>query len=115
MPIWQRAMQLVTEIYQLTAQLPATERLGISNSLQQSAVSIPTLIASGSRSGRNGFKDAIYQARQHAAALETLLLIVQQAYPSIPVDELLNESADIQNGLTAMARRLSTAPAPKTV
>jgi four helix bundle protein len=116
MPIWQRAMGLVTEVYRLTSQLPATERLGLSASLQQAAVGMPTFLASGSKSGRAGFRSACLAARRHAAEVETLLLIIQQMYPAIPVDDLLAETADIESTLTTMARRLSgDAPSPKTV
>jgi four helix bundle protein len=115
MPIWQHAMRLVTEIYQLTAQLPATERLGISNSLQQAAVKIPVLLATGSKSGRAGFHAACLAGRQSAAEVETLLIIVQQAYPAIPVDDLLAEAGDIQHSLTAMARKLAPQTSKKTV
>ena len=107
MPVWQRAMQLVAEIYQLTAQLPAHERLGLSGSLQQAAVALPTLLATGSKSGRSGFQQACLDARQSAAEVETLLIIIQQAYPSITVDDLLREVDDIQDTLTDMARRLA--------
>ena len=114
MPIWQHAMRLVVDVYQLTAQLPATERLGLSTSLQQAAVTIPTLLASGSKAGRSGFQAALLRARQSAAEVETLLLITQQAYPAVPSDDLLAEASDIQAALTAMARRLAPQP-PKSV
>jgi four helix bundle protein len=113
MPIWQRSMQLVAEIYQVTAQLPAAERLGISSSLQQAAISLPTTIAGGTKSGRAGFRDACLAGRQTCAELETLLLIIQQAYPSVQVDDLLAEANDIQTTLADMSRRLEQKQAPK--
>lgn len=115
MPLWQRSMGLVTEIYRLTAQLPAAERLGLSASLQQAAVSLPTGIATGTKNGRAGFRSACLSARQSATEVETLLMIVQQTYPSVPVDDLLAEISDIEAALTAMAKRLGTRTAPKTV
>lgn len=115
MPIWQRSMRLVAEIYQLTAQLPATERLGISSSLQQSAVTIPTLVAGGAKRGRSGFQDACLNARYHCAEVETLLLIIQQTYPTIPIDDLLAEIDELQHVFTDMARRLAAKQQPRTV
>ncbi len=118
MPIWQRSMQLVVEIYQLTAQLPAAERLGLSGSLQQAALRIPTGIASGTKAGRSGFRDACLSGRQSCAEVETLLMIVQQIYPTMPVDDLLAETSDITAALTGMAKRLDNPagkPAAKTV
>ncbi len=108
-------MRLTVDIYQLTAQLPTTERLGLSTSLQQAAVSMPSLLASGSKSGRRGFQEALIDARRAAAEVETLLIIVQQTYPSIPVDDLLTEIADLQTSLSIVAKRLSNPRTPKSV
>lgn len=112
---WQHAMRLTAEIYQLTAQLPANERLGLSASLQQAAVDIPALLAAGSRRGRSGLKAACLNGVRAAAEVETLLLIVQQTYPSLPVDDLLVEISDIQNGLVQLARRLAKPAAQRSV
>ncbi len=114
LPAWQQAMQLVVAIYQLTAQLPTTERLGLSGSLQQSALTVPTLLASGIKQGRDGFVKACLQARYNCAEVETLLYIAQQAYPTIPIDDLLAEVIDLQTVLTTMVKRL-TQPSAKTV
>ncbi len=114
MPIWQRSMRFASEIYQLTAQLPATERLGVSNSLQQAAVALPTVLASGSLTGRDGFRSACLRGRQSAAEAETLLIIISQAYPAVPVDDLLAEVNDLQTALIGMAQRLNKQP-PKSV
>ena len=114
MPVWQRSMRLAADIYQITSQLPATERLGISSSLQSAAVQLPTVLAVGTKSGRSGFRQACISGRQSAAEVETLLILVQQAYPTVPVDDLLNESSEIQAALLNMAKRLAPKP-PKTV
>ena len=108
MPVWQRSIRLVAEIYQLTARLPASERLGLSGSLQQASLTIPTDISSGTKAGRSGFRTACLSARQSCAEVETLLIIVQQVYPTIPVDDLLSEMSEITDALTAMAKRLDS-------
>lgn len=113
MPLWQRSMQLAVDIYQLTAQLPATERLGLSANLQQSVIDIPTLIAAGTKRGRAGFLSACLTARQSASEVETLLLLIQQVYAALPVDDLLAEVADLQTGLTTTAQRLGHKPTSK--
>ncbi|HEX8182009.1 MAG TPA: four helix bundle protein [Candidatus Saccharimonadales bacterium] len=115
MPIWQRSMQLAVDIYQLTSQLPATERLGLGATLQQAAVSIPTTIASGTKGGRSGFRAACLSGRQACAEVETLLLIIQQIYQTISVDDLLAETNDIQTALAGMAKRLEHAASSKAV
>jgi four helix bundle protein len=42
---WQKAMDLVTEIYRLTKQLPKEEVFGLASQLRRAAVSIPSNIA----------------------------------------------------------------------
>lgn len=115
MPIWQHSLQFVVQIYHLTAQLPATERLGLSSSLQRAAIILPTLLGRGSQSGRRGFRESCIAARGSAAELETLLLISQQLYPAVTVDDLLLEISDMQVVFGNMAQRLATLPTPKTI
>ena len=39
--VWQKAMQLVPEVYRLVKQLPAEERYALSDQLRRAVVSIP--------------------------------------------------------------------------
>ena len=52
--IWQKSMQLVTEIYTLSNNFPQTETYSLTSQLRRSAISIPSNIAEGY--GRNGKK-----------------------------------------------------------
>ncbi len=45
--VWKDAMRLVKEIYQLTAQLPDTEKYGLTSQINRCTVSIPANIAEG--------------------------------------------------------------------
>ena len=45
--VWQKAMDLVTEIYKITATFPGEERFGLSSQARRAAVSIPSNIAEG--------------------------------------------------------------------
>lgn len=45
--VWQKSFELVKEIYNLTNNLPAEEKFGISSQIRRCAVSIPSNIAEG--------------------------------------------------------------------
>ena len=77
--VWQKAMDLTTNIYQLTAQLPPEERYGISSQMRRAAVSIPSNIAEGSYRGtRKDYRNFILVAYGSGAELETQLEILNR-------------------------------------
>ncbi len=45
--VWQKGMDLVSEIYQVTSRFPPEERFGLTAQLRRAAVSIPANIAEG--------------------------------------------------------------------
>jgi len=45
--VWQRAMQLVVAVYEITGQFPPEERFGLTSQMRRAAVSIPSNIAEG--------------------------------------------------------------------
>ena len=74
--VWQKAMDLVVEIYKISKLLPKEEVYGISDQLRRAAVSIPSNIAEGqSRNSAKEFIQFLSIARGSLAELETQLLI----------------------------------------
>jgi four helix bundle protein len=53
--VWQRAMELVTLVYRLTADFPEREKFGLTNQLRRAAVAVPSNVAEGQ--GRRTTKD----------------------------------------------------------
>ena len=45
--VWQKAMQLVTDIYRVTRSFPKEEQFGLTTQLRRAAVSVPANIAEG--------------------------------------------------------------------
>ena len=45
--VWQKAHQLVLDVYQVTQQFPASEQYGLTGQTRRAAASIPTNIAEG--------------------------------------------------------------------
>ncbi|MBS2211604.1 four helix bundle protein [Carboxylicivirga mesophila] len=54
---WQKAMELVTDIYSITDSYPENEKFGLTNQIRRAAVSVPSNIAEGF--GRNSLPDFI--------------------------------------------------------
>lgn len=74
--VWQKAMELVKEIYMLTEQFPKDELYGLRSQMERAAVSIPSQIAEGYlRRHRKEFIQFIAVALGSAAELETQILI----------------------------------------
>jgi len=103
--VWNKAMELVTEIYRLSQRFPKDEAFGLTSQIRRSAVSIPSNIAEGQ--GRLSRKEFIYflgNARGSLLELETQIIIAKNlSYLSeTDVEDLLERSAEvgrILNGL----------------
>jgi len=73
---WQKAMQLVSTIYQETERLPKHETYGLSTQIRRAAVSVPSNIAEGqARHSRKEFLYFLSTARGSLAELQTQILI----------------------------------------
>lgn len=53
--VWQRAMDLVVEVYRITKCFPGSEQFGLTSQICRAAVSVPSNIAEGN--GRTSTKD----------------------------------------------------------
>lgn len=74
--VWQKSIDLVSEIYTLTAEFPSTELFGITGQLRRSAVSIPSNIAEGSARSSNSERRRFLEiARSSLVELDTQLEI----------------------------------------
>ncbi len=77
--VWQRAMQLVVSIYELTVDFPKDERYGITSQMRRSAISIPSNIAEGRRRGtKRDYLHFLRTAYGSGAELETQLEIAER-------------------------------------
>lgn len=88
--IWVKAMDLVTKIYEATAQFPDKEKFGLVSQINRSAVSIPSNIAEGA--GRNSAKEFIqFLAISNGSSteLETQLIL---SYHLKYIDEMVLNS-----------------------
>ena len=100
--VWQRAIDLVTEVYKVTDTFPMAERYGLVSQMRRCAVSIPSNIAEGRRRGtRKDFRQFLLIAYGSGAELETQLEIAQRLHfcssGGQKVDELLLEVMKMLN------------------
>ena len=74
--VWQKAMELVKEVYTLVKLLPKEETYALSDQMRRSAVSVPSNIAEGyCRSTDKELGQFLYIARGSCTELETQILI----------------------------------------
>jgi four helix bundle protein len=76
--VWQRAIQMVLEIYKLTSSFADSERFGLTNQLRRAAVSVASNIAEGyGRSTKGEYVQFLGHARGSNWEVETQLVIVK--------------------------------------
>ena len=108
---WQKAMQLVKEVYIITKKYPKEELFALTSQTKRAAVSVPANIAEGV--GRNYKKDTIqflHIARGSLYEVETLLNIavmveIINEEDFIPFISKIDEELRILNGLISAYER----------
>ena len=74
--VWQKSVDLSTEIYRISEKIPNKERYGLISQMTRCSVSIPSNIAEGAgRNGKGEFKHFLGIALGSSFELETQLLI----------------------------------------
>ncbi len=77
--VWQKSIQLVTDIYKLTKTFPKEEIYGLASQMQRAVVSIPSNIAEGNdRNSSKEFSQFLRIARGSLAELETQIIISEK-------------------------------------
>lgn len=86
--VWQKSIELVTDIYNLTAKFPDKERFGLISQINRASVSIPSNIAEGA--GRNSIKEFLhFLSIAHASSYETeTQLIISKNLNYLTITEL---------------------------
>ncbi len=79
--VWQKAIELVEQVYQITNSFPREDQFGMTIQLRKAAVSIPSNIAEGQ--GRNTLGDFLHflaVARGSLQELETQIVISERLH-----------------------------------
>ncbi len=115
--LWQKAMEMVSDVYKTTANVPDKERFNLISQINRAAVSVPSNIAE--RAGRNSDREFVqFLAIAHGSTfeIETQLIIAKElGYLSAQhLDVLLGKIAELQKINYALQRSLRNARATNT-
>ena len=101
--VWQRGMDLVVDIYEISSDFPKEEIYGLTSQIRRAAVSIPSNIAEGSaRHGDKEFMQFLYIALGSAAEVETQLILSCRLNFVNEVDNTLNDIIIIKKMLNGL-------------
>ena len=106
--VWKKSIEIITEIYSITANFPNEEKYGIVSQIRRAAVSIPSNIAEGC--ARYSDKENIRFldiASGSLAELETQL-IISKNLGFIESDDIINKLYPISQMISGLKRHLKS-------
>jgi four helix bundle protein len=114
--VWQAAVKLAIQIYELTARFPKAEMFGLTSQLRRAAVSIPSNVAEGK--GRSSDKELVQflcHSRGSLFEIQTQLTIAEQLGYTSPEEIRLvrTESSRVGQMLNGLIRSVRPRPEPK--
>ena len=106
---WQKAIALVTVIYEATSRFPSQEAFGITSQMRRSSVSVAANIAEGAaRNSKREFAHFLGIARGSLSELETYIVIGRNLgyLPDTgPLDRMIDEVFALLGGLINAQKR----------
>lgn len=109
--VWQKSMDLVTEIYNLVKKLPKEETYGLSDQMRRAVISIPSNIAEGqARQSNKEFYRFLCFSRGSLAEIETQLFagIRVGYFVESELDNIFILISEIRRMLSALLKKLMT-------
>jgi four helix bundle protein len=108
--VWQKAHQLVLDIYLVTAPFPKTEQFNLVPQINRAAVSIPTNIVEGC--GRETQKELmrfLYIASGSAHELEYLILLSTDLHfiEKEKSEKIISELIEIKKMLASLTKKIN--------
>lgn len=107
--VWKESIDLVKQIYQVTANFPREEKYGLISQLRRASVSIPSNIAEGnSRSSDKDYKRFVEMAYGSALELETQLIISVELKFIDKNNEIFNKLEQVKKLLSGFIKYLKS-------
>ena len=117
---WQKAMALVTRVYEVTEPFPQREIFGLTRQVRDAALSVPSNIAEGK--GRQTKKDylqflyrargSLFEAQTQVEAARNLKFLPQDAF--VKISEEAQEVGRVLDGLIKSVQRQITPRPPES-
>ena len=112
--VWKISMDLVVDIYNLTATFPNSELYGLTSQMRRAAVSIPSNIAEGSgRKSKKEYIQFIYISKGSLSELETQIEIAHRLSFIKDTEQLYNNIKRIRVMITNLIAYLNDIDNPK--
>ena len=107
--VWNKAMDLVEDIYALAKQFPQDERYGLTSQLKRAAVSVPSNIAEGAgRRGPKEFVQFLYISLGSLSEVETQTLLARRLGFADAIEHILENIEKIKQMLNGLIRYLES-------
>jgi four helix bundle protein len=106
--VWQRSMELTSEVRQVVSKLPKSEQYTYRDQIIRSSISIPSNLAEGSsRESRKDFKRFLRISLGSSFELETQLLLLKQDEIIDPthLSNALNCNDEVQKMIHTLLRK----------
>jgi len=110
--VWQKAMDLVSALYDATDDFPKRETYSLTDQMRRAAVSIPSNIAEGqAHFSRREFRHFLRHSSGSLAELETQILIAQRRnyLTESQTEELLRRAHEVGRILSGLLNSLKDA------
>ena len=107
--VWQRATDLIENLYRATAAFPVTERYGLVAQLRRAGISVASNIAEGHTRSRADYRRFLVIAAGSLTEIECQLLISARLrfLEGPPSDALLEQCRELGRMLSALRNSLS--------
>lgn len=111
--VWQKSLELVTQIYKITETLPKSESYGLIGQMNRASVSIPCNIAEGwGRESTKSYSMFLKISRGSIFELETLVQIGKKLnlLNQEQIFTILSRTVEIQRMLNSLIKKINQNP-----
>jgi len=109
--VWNKALEMVTEVYRATRTFPREETYGLCSQLRRAAVSVPSNIAEGQgKLSKGEFRQFLGHARGSLLEMETQIIIARNL--GYLTEATLKELEKRSGEVSRLLHRLMQAMAP---